>query len=91
MLVNCDNGRVVDGATEYGVGLTGFRRYTWWTLTGVVVGMLAFVTGNWLLGGDVPAWARGAGAAALAVTVVASVVLLNRRLAWMLGAEGSAS
>ncbi|WP_405107009.1 histidine kinase [Micromonospora sp. NBC_01405] len=80
MPVNCDNGRVVDEPIEHGTGLTGFRRYTWWTLTGAVVSMLVFFTGDWLLGGGVPAWARSVGGAALAVTVVASVVLLNRRL-----------
>ena len=84
--VGCDNGRVVDEAIEHGTGLTGFRRYTWWTLTGAVVSMLVIFTGDWLLGGGVPAWACGVGGAALAVTVVASVVLLNRRLVPVPGA-----
>lgn len=84
--VGCDNGRVVDEAIGQGTGLTGFRRYTWWTLTGAVVSMLVIFTGDWLLGGGVPAWARGVGGAALAVTVVASVVLLNRRLVPVPGA-----
>ncbi|WP_207892816.1 sensor histidine kinase [Micromonospora sp. MW-13] len=77
---------MVDEAIEHGTGLTGFRRYTWWTLTGAVVSVLVLLTGDWLLGGGVPAWARGAGGAALAVTVFASVVLLNRRLATVPGA-----
>lgn len=72
----CDNGQVADA-----MGLVGLRRYTWWTLIGVVVSVLVVFAGVWLARGDVSAWARLLGAAALAVTTVASVVPLHRRLA----------
>jgi two-component system, NarL family, sensor histidine kinase DesK len=75
-----DNGHVVDETIERGTGLSGFRRYTWWTLTAAVVSVLVIITGSWLLDTGVPTWARGVGGAALAITVVASVVLFNRRL-----------
>ncbi|WP_201753854.1 helix-turn-helix transcriptional regulator [Micromonospora rubida] len=50
---------MVDEPIEHGTGLTGFRRYTWWTLAGAVMSVLVLFTGDWLLGGGVPAWARG--------------------------------
>lgn len=75
------NDRVGDGAIDRDVaGLTSFRRYTWWTVPGMTVCVLALFVGEWLLDGDVPLWARGPAAAALAVEVWASVVLLSRRL-----------
>jgi two-component system sensor histidine kinase DesK len=62
-------------------GLTSFRRYTWWSLIGTTAFFLVFLVGDWILDPDVPVWARVPGAAALTVTVVASAVLLSRRLA----------
>jgi two-component system sensor histidine kinase DesK len=53
----------------------------WWTVPGMTVCVLAVFVGRWLLDGDVPLWARGPAAVALAVEVWASVVLLSRRLA----------
>ncbi|MDC0766912.1 sensor histidine kinase [Streptomyces sp. HD] len=73
-----------DGAIEGGTaGLTSFRRYTWWTVPGMTVGVLAVFVGAWVLDGDVPLWARGPVAAALVVEAWACVVLLSRRLALM--------
>ena len=70
-----------DGASDRdAAGLTSFRRYTWWTVPGMTVCVLALFVGEWVLDGDVPWWARGPAAAALAVEVWASVVLLSRRL-----------
>ncbi|KUL28084.1 sensor histidine kinase [Streptomyces regalis] len=62
-------------------GLTSLRRYTWWTVPGMTACVLAVFVGEWVLDGDVPLWARVPAAAALAVEVWASVVLLSRRLA----------
>jgi two-component system sensor histidine kinase DesK len=62
-------------------GLTSFRRYTWWSLTGTTAFFLLLLVGEWILDPDVPVVPRAVGAVALAVTVVASVVLLSRRLA----------
>lgn len=59
----------------------GFRRYAWWSLIGTTAFFLVFLVGEWILDPDVPVWARVPGAAALTVTVVASAVLLSRRLA----------
>ncbi|MER5221771.1 sensor histidine kinase [Streptomyces flaveus] len=70
-----------DGAIERGTGLTSFRRYTWWTVPGMAAGVLVLFVGEWVLDGDVALWARGPAAVALVVEVVASVVLLSRRLA----------
>jgi two-component system, NarL family, sensor histidine kinase DesK len=62
-------------------GLTNFRRYTWWTLTGMTVFFLILEGGEWVLDPDEPLVARVPGGVALAVTVAASAVLLSRRLA----------
>ena len=70
-----------DRTTDRGTGLGGFRRYTWWAVPGTTAIVLLWFVGDWILDPDVPAWARGSSTAALAVTVVASVVLLSRRLA----------
>lgn len=76
------NDRVGDGAIERDTaGLAGLRRYTWWTVPGMTACVLAVFVGEWVLDGDVPLWARGPAAAALAVEVWASVALLSRRLA----------
>jgi len=74
-------GRVRDPVIEPRAGLTSFRRYTWWSLTGTTAFFLVYVVGAWLLDPDVPVVARIPGAVALTITVVASVVLLSRRLA----------
>jgi two-component system, NarL family, sensor histidine kinase DesK len=62
-------------------GLTSFRRFMWWSLTGTTVCVLVFGVGDWLLDRDAPLLARIPGGVALVVTVVASAVLLSRRLA----------
>src|ERR687891_848072 len=77
----CDNGRVRDASIDPGTGLRRFRRYTWWAVPGTMAACLLFFVGEWVLDPDVPVWARGTSAVALAVTVTASVVLLSRRLA----------
>ncbi|NGN65944.1 histidine kinase [Streptomyces sp. A7024] len=61
-------------------GLSGFRRYTWWSLEVTVTLSLALFTFPWLLDPDVPVLARGVAAPALAVAVAAVAVLLSRRL-----------
>lgn len=82
----CDNGRVRDGSIDHGAGLTSFRRYTWWAVPGTTACLLALFVGYWIVDGDLPDWSRVLGAAALAVEVVSSVVLLSRRLALLPGA-----
>lgn len=76
------NDRVGDESIDRGAaGLTSLRRYTWWTVPGMAVCVLAVFVGEWVLDGDVPLWARGPAAAALVVGGWASVLLLSRRLA----------
>ena len=58
-----------------------FRRYTWWSLTGTTVFVLVVLLGRRILTAGLPVWAAVACVVALAVTTVASVVLLSRRLA----------
>ncbi|MBC6461097.1 sensor histidine kinase [Actinomadura sp. HBU206391] len=70
-----------DGSIDHGTGLASFRRYTWWAVPGTTACLLVLFVGDWMLDGDRPAWALGLGAAALAIEVVSSVVLLSRRLA----------
>jgi two-component system sensor histidine kinase DesK len=77
---------VRDGPIDGGTGLASFRRYTWWTVPGTAAVILVVFVGDWLQDRDAPAWARVTCAVALAVTVVASVVLLSRRLALVPGA-----
>ncbi|KUM73527.1 sensor histidine kinase [Streptomyces curacoi] len=62
-------------------GLHSLGRSMWWTVPGMTAGVLAVFVGEWVLDGDVPLWARGPAAVALAVEVWACVVLLSRRLA----------
>jgi two-component system sensor histidine kinase DesK len=69
-----------DRATERGTGLGGFRRYMWWSLAGTTAFFLVYLVGGWILDPDVPVWARVSSAAALPVIVVASMVLISRRL-----------
>lgn len=70
-----------EGPIERGAGLTSVRRYTWWAVPGMTAAVLLLFVGEWVLDGDVALWARGPAAGALAVEVVASTVLLSRRLA----------
>jgi two-component system sensor histidine kinase DesK len=70
-----------DTDTDRGIGLAGFRRYTWWAVPGSLAIVLLWFVGAWVVDPDVPVWARGSSAAALAVTVPASVILLSKRLA----------
>jgi two-component system, NarL family, sensor histidine kinase DesK len=65
---------VTDGAP----GLGSFRRYTWWSLAGAITVFLVLVVGARIM--EMAGWARVAGAVALAVVAVASVVLFSRRL-----------
>ncbi|MGH3358279.1 MAG: sensor histidine kinase [Nocardioidaceae bacterium] len=65
---------------EGAAGMTGFRRYTWWALPGATAVYLVMFSVESVVDPDLPAWGRVGSAAALAVTVVASVVLLSRRL-----------
>jgi two-component system, NarL family, sensor histidine kinase DesK len=58
-----------------------FRRYTWWSLTGTTAFVLVVLLGRRILTAALPVWAAIACVVALGVTTVASVVLLNRRLA----------
>jgi two-component system, NarL family, sensor histidine kinase DesK len=58
-----------------------FRRYTWWSLAGTTAFVLVVLLGRRVLATALPAWAAVACVTALAVTTVASVVLLSRRLA----------
>jgi two-component system sensor histidine kinase DesK len=58
-----------------------FRRYTWWSLTGTTAFILVVLLGRRILAAGLPVWAAVACVVALAVTTVASVVLLSRRLA----------
>jgi two-component system, NarL family, sensor histidine kinase DesK len=101
----CDNGRMHDPSSHRGTGLVGFRRYTWWSLTGTTAFVLVVLLGRRILTASLPAWAAAACAVALAVTTVAGVVLLSRRLAdvapdgrpagpplgWVLAGAGSAA
>ena len=61
--------------------LAGLRRYTWWAAPGSAALILVVVVGGWLRHASLPAWLVVASTGALATTVVASVVLLSRRLA----------
>jgi len=62
-------------------GLASFRRGTWWSLTGTTAFVLVVLLGRRILTAALPLWATVACMAALAVTTVASAVLLSRRLA----------
>jgi two-component system sensor histidine kinase DesK len=88
--VGCDNGRVRDEPVERGTGLVGFRRYTWWTVPGATAFVLVVAFADWLVDPAVPAWARGVCVVALAVTVLAIIVSLSRRLALLPGAASHA-
>jgi two-component system, NarL family, sensor histidine kinase DesK len=71
---------VRDVSSDRGTGLAGFRRYTWWSLTGTTAFVLVVLVGRRILTAALPVWAAVACLVALAVTTVASVVLLGRRL-----------
>jgi two-component system, NarL family, sensor histidine kinase DesK len=77
----CDNDQVSDAPIDTRTGLTGIRRYTWWTLAGTAVFFLVREVGQWMADPDPPVVARVVGGVALTVTVVAAAVLLTRRLA----------
>src|SRR5829696_3172956 len=62
-------------------GLASFRRGTWWSLAGTTAFVLVVLLGRRILTAALPLWATLACMAALAVTTVASAVLLSRRLA----------
>lgn len=79
--MSCDNRRVRAQADHRGTELTRLRRYTWWSLPGTAAVVMVVLVGGWLLRPEVPSWARGCAAVALAVAVVVAVVLLTRRLA----------
>jgi two-component system, NarL family, sensor histidine kinase DesK len=72
---------VRDRSSDRGTGLAGFRRYTWWSLAGTTAFVLIVLLGRRILTAALPVWAAVACLVALAVTTVASVVLLSRRLA----------
>jgi two-component system, NarL family, sensor histidine kinase DesK len=76
----CDNGCVRDLASDGGTGLSSFRRYTWWSLAGTTAFVLVVLLGRRILTAALPGWATVACVVALAVTTVASLVLLSRRL-----------
>ncbi|MBB6344796.1 sensor histidine kinase [Nonomuraea muscovyensis] len=69
-----------DGPSERGTGLSGFRRYTWWSLTGSITVSLVLFVRAWAMDEGVVPWVRGVSGLALAVLVVAAVVLVGRRL-----------
>jgi two-component system, NarL family, sensor histidine kinase DesK len=68
-------------STQPDTGLRSFRRYTWWSLAGTTVFVLVVLLGRRILIAALPVWAAVACVVALAVTTVASVALLGRRLA----------
>jgi two-component system, NarL family, sensor histidine kinase DesK len=72
---------VRDVPIDRGTGLASFRRYTWWSLTGTTAFVLVVLLGRRILTAALPVWAAVACLVALAVTTVATVVLLSRRLA----------
>jgi two-component system sensor histidine kinase DesK len=94
-----------DPSGDRGTGLVGFRRYTWWSLTGTTAFVLVVLLGRRILTASLAAWAVAACAVALAVTTVAGVLLLSRRLAdvaldgrpgrlplgWVLAGSGAAA
>ncbi len=75
-----DNDRVRDRPSERGTGLSGFRRYTWWSLTGSITVSLVLFVRAWAMDEGVAPWVRGVTGLALAVLVVAVIVLFGRRL-----------
>ncbi len=75
-----DNDRVRDRPSERGTGLSGFRRYTWWSLTGSITVSLVLFVRTWAMDEGVAPWVRGVTGLALTVLVVTVVVLFGRRL-----------
>ncbi|MFG3442417.1 sensor histidine kinase [Nonomuraea sp. NPDC047897] len=69
-----------DGPGDRGAGLSGFRRYTWWSLTGSITLSLVLFVRTWALDDGVPPWAGAVSGLALVLLVVAAAVLLARRL-----------
>ncbi|WP_344920516.1 sensor histidine kinase [Streptosporangium oxazolinicum] len=68
------------GGMERGTGLSGFRRYMWWSLAGSITVSLVLFVRAWAMDEGVPPWVRGVTGLALTVLVVAVGVLLGRRL-----------
>jgi hypothetical protein len=68
-------------STQPDTGLSSFRRYTWWSLAGTTAFVLVVLLGRRILTAALPLWATVACMVALAVTTVAGMVLLSRRLA----------
>ena len=69
-----------DLASDPATGLSSFRRYTWWSLAGTTAFVLVVLLGRRILTAALPGWAAVTCVVALAVTTVASLVLLSRRL-----------
>ena len=69
-----------DLASDPATGLSSFRRYTWWSLAGTTAFVLVVLLGRRILTAALPGWAAVTCVVALAVTTVASVVLLSRRM-----------
>ncbi|MEU4541370.1 histidine kinase [Streptosporangium sp. NPDC023825] len=69
-----------DRPSERGTGLSGFRRYTWWSLTGSITVSLVLFVRAWAMDEGVAPWVRGVTGLALTVLVVAVIVLFGRRL-----------
>ncbi len=63
-----------------GTGLTGLRRYTWWSLIGLSTFLLVYSVSSRIVEPDVPVPVRLAAVIALAVTLVAIVVSAGHRL-----------
>ncbi|GGT09055.1 hypothetical protein GCM10010156_77420 [Planobispora rosea] len=77
----CDNDRVRDVPADPGTGLTNFRRYTWWSLIGIIAFFLVFsVARSRIMDVAVPFVVRFAVVTALALTVAAVAVSISRRL-----------
>jgi two-component system sensor histidine kinase DesK len=63
-----------------GGGLAGFRRYTWWSLTGTDVGFLVGFGAGWIRHPALTVGVRLLAIVALGVLVAVVVVLMRRRL-----------
>ncbi|MEU3162694.1 histidine kinase [Streptosporangium sp. NPDC006930] len=72
---------------QHGTGLSGFRRYTWWSLTGGITVSLVLFVRAWAMDEGVPSQIRGVTGLALAVLIVSVGVLLGRRLPRVPGDE----
>ncbi|MCG5217015.1 histidine kinase [Streptosporangium soli] len=75
-LISWDNDRVHDPGT----GLTGLRRYTWWSLIGLTAFLLVYSVRSRIMDPAIPVLVRLAAVAALAVTVLAMGVSISSRV-----------